>query len=190
MGARVDSVRALRADYRANRGYTKGLLLVLSYRLTSAVIPRGQSLPSRIVRLVLQLPYIVFVEWGLGFDLPPVTRVGPGLQVFHGQCVVVHPRCVLGSNVSLRHGCTLGTAMHDPRDEAAAPLIGDGVFLGAGCTVLGGVVVGDDAVIGAGAVVTRDVPAGAVAVGVPARVIRYRDTDLDTRAAPAAGEDA
>jgi serine acetyltransferase len=190
MGARADSVRALQADYRANRGYPKGLLLVLSYRLTSAVIPRGDSLPSKIARLVLQLPYVVFIEWGLGFDLPPTTRVGPGLQVFHGQCVVVHPRCVLGSNVSLRHGCTLGTATHDPHYEAAAPLIGNGVFLGAGCTVLGGIVVGEGAIIGAGAVVTRDVPAGAVAVGVPARVIRYREPDIDTSAAPVADEDA
>ena len=189
MGARADSLRALRADYRANRGNRKGLLLVLSYRLTSAVIPRGQSLPSRIGRFVLHFPYAALVEWGLGFELPPVVRVGPGLRVRHGQCVVVHHRCVLGSNVLLRNGCTLGSATDDTDDEAV-PLIGDGVSLGAGCAVLGGVTVGDRAIIGAGAVVTSDVPAGAVVVGVPARVIRFREADSEGVAVPANGENA
>jgi maltose O-acetyltransferase len=57
--------------------------------------------------------------------------------------------------------------------EAAAPItIGDNVWLGGGAIVLPGVTVGDDSVIGAGAVVTKDVPAGVVAYGNPARVIR------------------
>jgi acetyltransferase-like isoleucine patch superfamily enzyme len=53
--------------------------------------------------------------------------------------------------------------------------IGHGVWIGAKATVVKGVTVGDDAVIGAGAVVTRDVPSRAIALGVPARVVRYRD---------------
>ena len=53
--------------------------------------------------------------------------------------------------------------------------IGDRAWIGANVTILKGVLVGDDAVIGAGSVVTKDVPAGAIAVGVPAKVIRYRN---------------
>jgi serine O-acetyltransferase len=58
------------------------------------------------------------------------------------------------------------------RNEQEFPTIGDGVFIGAGARVLGGISIGDGAVIGANAVVTNDIPAGATAVGIPARVSR------------------
>ena len=191
MGTRTSSARMLPADYRANRRNIKALLMVLPFRLTAAIIPRGTSLPARAARQILKLPYVMLIEWGLGFELPPETLVGPGLRVFHGQGVVVHKQCVLGSDVVLRHGVTLGTASIDSDGESGpAPVIGDRVSFGAGSMVLGGVTVGDGAIIGAGAVVTRDIPAGAVAVGVPARVIRYREPGVEDRSGATAGESA
>jgi serine O-acetyltransferase len=73
----------------------------------------------------------------------------------------------MGENVSIIAAVTLGL-----RNEHAFPVIGDRVFIGAGARVLGGIAIGDDAVIGANAVVIEDIPAGATAVGVPARIIK------------------
>ena len=84
----------------------------------------------------------------------------------------------IGDGTLIGHGSTLTTLNHsvDPARRAdmepAAVVIGHNVWLGAGVTVVPGVTIGDGAVIGGGAVVTRDVPADAIAAGVPARVIR------------------
>ncbi|MBJ7330561.1 MAG: acyltransferase [Solirubrobacteraceae bacterium] len=64
--------------------------------------------------------------------------------------------------------------MDQPMDEAAV-VIGDGVWIGTGVTIVAGVTIGDGAVIGAGSIVTKPIPANAVAVGAPARVVRMRD---------------
>ena len=77
---------------------------------------------------------------------------------------------------SFSHGVELGSLiMKQPRYSKGDIVVGDGVWLGHGVTVLDGVRIGDGAVIGAGAVVNKDVPDNAIAVGVPARVLRYRE---------------
>lgn len=97
-------------------------------------------------------------------------EIGAGLFIAHG-----HSTCLaaarIGKNCHVHHNVTIGW---DYRGERS-PIIGDDVFLGAGAVVLGEVTVGDRARIGANAVVLCDVPAGATAVGAPARVIRAPD---------------
>ncbi len=161
----------LRADLAANRANPKGRFVMLAFRLTHAVRGRGRpplwSLPAVAV-------YRLVVDWLLGIEIPPSTRVGPGLCVWHGTGLVLHKRVQLGAGVTLRHGVTIGV-LGDGRDEAAmAPILGDRVDVGAGAIVLGPITIGDDASIGAGAVVLCDVPAGATAVGNPARVLTER----------------
>ena len=73
----------------------------------------------------------------------------------------------IGRNASIISCVTIGM-----RGEWAFPSLGDGVFLGAGARILGGITIGDGASIGANAVVLSDIPAGATAVGVPARVLK------------------
>ncbi|NCT92605.1 serine acetyltransferase [Cellulomonas sp. APG4] len=159
----------LREDVRANRGQTKGQLVVAAYRVAHAVRrpldrrPQPWALPVGVL-------YRVLVEWVLTVEIPWGTVVGRRLRVFHGAGIVVNDRTVLGDDVTLRQNVTLGNV----RPDGPCPVIGDRVELGAGCIVLGGIRVGDDARVGAGAVVTKDVPAGATVVGNPARILEPR----------------
>ncbi len=123
------------------------------------------------VRRVLAAPivaaYRAYALFGLGIDIPTSTVIGRDLMVHHGFGLVVHSRAVIGDNVTLRQGVTIGTRERGQR----APRLGDGVDVGSGAQILGDVEIGAGAIIGAGAVVLIDVPAGRTAVGVPARVL-------------------
>jgi serine O-acetyltransferase len=94
------------------------------------------------------------------------TVIGPGLFISHGQGTILSAERI-GANLQVHQGVTIGW---DYRGERR-PIIGDDVFIGAGAKVLGAVTVGDGARIGANAVVVSDVPPGATAVGVPARIV-------------------
>lgn len=106
-----------------------------------------------------------------GIDLPCEARVGRRLRIEHFGGIVVSGDAVIGDDVILRHGVTIGLKHTNVR---GAPVIGNRVDIGAGAKILGPIVIGDGAVIGANAVVVNDVPAGAVAVGIPARVVRRK----------------
>jgi serine O-acetyltransferase len=97
------------------------------------------------------------------------AKIGHRLVIEHSGGIVVHGQAVLGDDCIIRQGVTIGNKRLDkPMD---APHIGNRVNIGAGAKILGAVHIGDDVEIGANAVVISDVPAGALAVGVPARVI-------------------
>ena len=93
------------------------------------------------------------------------AEFGPGFVLIHSSGVVINGEVRGGAGIHLEHQVTLGA------ENRHSPVLGDGVFIGAGAKVIGGVVIGDGARIGANAVVIEDVPAHATAVGVPARVI-------------------
>jgi len=99
-------------------------------------------------------------------DIQPGVRLGERVRLPHPTGVVIHRNAVIGSDCMLMQQVTLGQ-----RADGAAPVLGVGVYVGAGARVLGGVTIGDRARIGANAVVLIDVPPGCTAVGVPARVI-------------------
>ncbi len=159
-------------DWRANPRNPKVQLSLAAFRLAQ----RLAAAPRPV--FVLAVPYLVLyrvvVEWILGIELHWKLRVGPRLRVYHGQALVVNPRSVIGADCILRHCTTLGTK----EDDGPAPVLGDGVDVGAHVVILGGVRVGEGAVIGAGSVVTRDVPAGAVVAGNPAEVLGPRTAAL------------
>lgn len=90
---------------------------------------------------------------------------GPGFVLVHSMGVVINASVRGGRGVVLEHQVTIGA------EKGRSPVLGDGVFIGAGAKVIGAVRIGDGARIGANAVVVKDVPAGATAVGVPARVV-------------------
>ncbi|MCU1545255.1 MAG: cysE [Homoserinimonas sp.] len=103
-----------------------------------------------------------------GVEIHPGATIGRRLFIDHGMGVVIGETVVLGDDVMLYHGVTLGG--RSSSRSKRHPTLGDHVTVGAGAAILGPVVIGSGSVVGAQAVVTRDAPAGSILVGVPATV--------------------
>ncbi len=120
-----------------------------------------------------------------GVEIHPGAEIGTGLFIDHGAGVVVGETAVIGDRCTIYQGVTLGGTGKDTGKRH--PTIGNNVMIGAGAKVLGPFTVGDNAKIASGAVVLGEVPEGATAVGVPARIIfsgktketREKQSDLD-----------
>jgi len=102
-------------------------------------------------------------------DIHPATQIGSGVFVDHGTGIVVGETAVIGDDVSMLQGVTLGGTGAERGDRH--PKIGNGVLLGAGAKVLGNITIGDYAKIASGSVVLKPVPAHCTAAGVPARIV-------------------
>ena len=108
-----------------------------------------------------------------GIELPYSAQIGRRVVIEHQGGIVIHGATIIGDGTIIRQGCTFGIRSLDKLDEA--PQIGRQVNIGAGAVIIGNVKVGDGASIGANAVVLRDVPAGAIATGVPAKLVTRRN---------------
>lgn len=128
---------------------------------------QGSRLPWRF--LAGKLAVLRHRLWSIatGADIPLNSRIAGGLSLPHPNGVVVHPASEIGPNCLLFQQVTLGTA----QGSHAVPRLGGNVVVGAGAKLLGGITIGDHALIGANAVVLQDVPAGASAIGIPARIV-------------------
>jgi serine O-acetyltransferase len=135
------------------------------YRFGRRVLNRR---PGTMRRIQLKFYWMIFriVETITGISLPLEAQIGPGLRIFHFGNIFIHSGTVIGRNCTLRQGVTIGNRMMD----GPTPVVEDDVEFGAYAQVLGDIHIGSGARIGAMSVVLRDVPAGATAVGVPARV--------------------
>ncbi len=126
-------------------------------------------IPLRILQHVLiKASEIVF-----GIYIGPNAKIGRRFIIEHFGSIIVHSEAVIGDDVRIRHEVTIGN--RDASTPTAVPVIGDRVDIGAGAKILGPIRIGNDVVIGANAVVLRDVPDGALAVGVPARIVLKKD---------------
>lgn len=102
-------------------------------------------------------------NWFAGSYVLPGARIGRNVMLPHPNGVVIHQRAVIGDDCMIMQQVTIGEI-----DAGPVPILGNNVYVGAGAKILGNVTVGDGAAIGANAVVLKDVPAGWVAVGIPA----------------------
>jgi serine O-acetyltransferase len=102
-------------------------------------------------------------------DIHPAARIGFGIMLDHGHSIVFGETCVIGDNVSILHGVTLGGTGKETGDRH--PKIGDNVLIGAGAKVLGNITIGSCSRIAAGSVVLKDVPPCKTVAGVPAVII-------------------
>jgi serine O-acetyltransferase len=105
----------------------------------------------------------------VGIYIPPMTRIGYGLDIGHGMSMVINGGTIIGNNVSLSHFMSIGTNHDTPA------IIGDNVYIGPNSTIVEDVCIGSNVTIGAGSVVTKDIPSDATAVGSPAKVINYNN---------------
>lgn len=97
------------------------------------------------------------------------AEFGPGFVLVHSQGVVINGAVRGGRDVKIEHQVTIGA------EKRKSPVIGDGVFIGAGAKIVGAVTIGDGARVGANAVVVHDVPADTTVVGIPARPVARRE---------------
>lgn len=167
------AIKDIAEDFRTHREgiLAQGFWALFVYRLSA---PR-KNIRNRVIRI----PYFVlnrlmqkFIEVTCGIHLPESAVIGRRLNIEHFGGIVIHGNCIIGDDVTIRQGVTLGNK--GSGQLAKAPNIGHRVDIGAGAKIIGSVTIGDDAKIGANAVVLVDVPAGATAVGVPARIITGR----------------
>lgn len=149
-----------------------GFWALLVYRFGHArYVIRNKYLraPWTIVSIVLGK----LIEIFCGISIGVTAKIGRRLTIEHHGCIVIHGATEIGDDCLIRHGVTTGNI--GASDPQGVPKIGNRVEIGAGAKLIGRITVGDNVVIGANAVVTCDLPDGAVAVGVPAKIIKIRD---------------
>jgi serine O-acetyltransferase len=138
-----------------------GLHALWFYRLNHWLWNHSMRLLSRWLSQVARLL--------TGIEIHPAAQIGRRLFIDHGMGVVIGETSVIGDDVTLYQGVTLGGTGKEKSKRH--PTIGNGVVIGAGARVLGNIRVGDNSRVGAGSVVLRDVPDNATIVGVPGHIV-------------------
>jgi serine O-acetyltransferase len=148
--------------------FFKGFLSLQSYRIAHWLWQRGRE---HLARQLQSRMSEVF-----GTDIHPAARVGCGIMIDHGTGLVIGETAVVEDDVSILHGVTLGGTGKECGDRH--PKIRRGVLLGAGAKVLGNIEVGEGAKVGAGSIVLEAVEPHTTVVGVPARPVGPKLTDM------------
>ena len=149
-------------------------------RTTFEVLTCYPGLHARIMHRLTNMLWHANLKWlarflshlarGLtGIEIHPGATIGRRFFIDHGMGVVIGETAEIGDDVTLYQGVTLGGTSW--KEGKRHPTLGKGAVIGAGAKVLGPITIGDNAKVGSNAVVVKDVPAGATAVGIPARIV-------------------
>ena len=130
-----------------------------------------------------------FSRFLTGIEIHPKAKIGKKFFIDHGMGVVIGETSEIGDNVTIYHMVTLGGISpsinsDNQRQVKRHPTLKDNVVIGSGAQVLGPITVGENAKVGANAVVTKDVPANAVMVGIPAKNVNKGGPKTDTSFKP------
>jgi serine O-acetyltransferase len=155
----------LRDDYQAHGRTLKsgGFLAMAVYRFGRWSLEQPAPVRWLASRVYARLRSVS--HFATGVVLERETKIGRSFHIIHTGMISIHPDVVIGDRVGIMHGATLGTNM-----GSGVPVIGNDVFIGCHASVLGNVKIGDGARIAANSLVITDVPPGAIAIGVPAKV--------------------
>ncbi len=141
--------------YNPSASLVKSILRYQKYKHKSSLL---SSLLEKIASISYQFWKVITSS-----DINKNTKINADLQLPHPNGITIHEDVSIGTGCMIMQQVTIGQL-----SDGAVPIIGNGVYIGAGAKVLGGITVGDNAKIGANAVVLINVPAGKTAVGVPA----------------------
>jgi serine O-acetyltransferase len=171
--------QTLRADVYRYRGKTTRRAFLsaylhepgfrFTYYLRKVAFYAGRKKSLWIFAYIYNRTMLHHYRFKYGFDISPSTCIGPGLYIGHFGGVVISPQAVLGANINIGHGVTIGATSRGPR--TGAPTLEDRVWVGAQAIIVGKVTIGHDALIAPGAYVNFDVPSMAVILGNPGAVI-------------------
>ena len=142
-----------------------GLHAVLIYRVANRLWTRGFLTSARVLSHL--------GRFLTGIEIHPGATIGRRFFIDHGMGVVIGETAVVGDNVTLYQGVTLGGTGKERGKRH--PTLGNDIIVGVGAKVLGAIEIGDGARIGGGSVVLKDVPPHTTAVGVPARAVAWTD---------------
>ena len=170
--------KELKATYERDPAATNYLEVLLTYAGLHAVILyriahffRGVKIPI-LPRVISQIARAL-----TGIEIHPGAVIGKSFFIDHGTGVVIGETAVIGDNVTIFQGVTLGGTGKERGKRH--PDIGNNVVIGTGAKVLGNILIGDNSYIGANAVVLNDVPQNSTVVGVPGRVTKQDGRKID-----------
>jgi len=147
--------------------FNSGFKICLSYRICHYC-----HINKKKLLLLFFKTFNRYYQTKYSMSLPYEAKVGSGLYLGHVFSLIVSPKAVIGKNVNLSQGVTIGFASRG--DRKGYPTIGDNVYIGPGAVIIGNISVGNNVAIGANCVVTKDVPDNAVVVGIPGKVISHK----------------
>lgn len=104
-----------------------------------------------------------------GIEIHPSTRIGSGFALFHPYNITVNPEAIIGNNVNISKGATIGMECRGIR--RGSPIIGNKVFIGINATIVGKISIGDDVLIAPNSYVNCDVPSHSIVIGNPCKII-------------------
>jgi serine O-acetyltransferase len=146
-----------------------GVHAILLHRVAHGLCGRGSHLIARLISH--------FARFLTGIEIHPGAQLGARLFIDHGMGVVIGETAVIGEDVVLYQGVTLGGTGHEKGKRH--PTLGDHVVIGSGAKVLGNIKIGDWVKVGAGSVVVRSVPEHSTVVGVPGRVVAVKGVRVE-----------
>lgn len=142
-----------------------GVHAIMLHRISHRLWQRGWRFPARWLS--------AFGRFLSNVDIHPGARLGSRIFIDHGACVVIGETAILGNNVTLYHGVTLGGTSWNKGKRH--PTLEDGVLVGCGAKILGNITVGKNARVGANSVVVDHVPESCTIVGIPGKVVKVRE---------------
>ena len=165
--------KEIQAAFERDPAATNFFEVLLTYSGLHAIIAHRITHTLHVLRVPFFPRFISQIARGLtGIEIHPGATIGEGFFIDHGMGVVIGETAVVGNNVTLYQGVTLGGTGKERGKRH--PTLGNNVVVGAGAKILGNITIGDNVQIGSNAVVIRDVPPDSTVVGVPGRIVKTK----------------
>lgn len=169
--------RRLQPINTKNKGFLYNLFLSISFKQTFwfRIINYLTYCNNKLLipfKIIIHL-YYRHISLLHGISIDKTQKIGGGLNIHHYSCIILTPEAVIGKNLTIYQGVTIGRVHSGAR--AGVPTIGDNVTLFAGSKVIGNVKIGNNVIVGANSVVTHNIPDNAIVAGIPAKIIRIQN---------------